>query len=607
MRLSLLCALLLFWGAISGFGQSLSGPASVMVGDPVFLRLAEGLRPFAGVAVRVVSPARESGTVSAATLNLRESPAGTVRGVLYRTDRVLIKGETGDGWCEVIVAHGGAGFVSCEFLDRQPYGQPVGTTDEDGRVVSAGLAVVPGEITLEAGAATFTLRVQALEFENQSTLAPGVTYRERRWVKDGDGPFVMRIVEIDPREPNLVLLPARARDRAIGTEPTSSLARRYGAVAAINGGYFALSTTATSLAGQSAGAYMWNEEVVAGNSQVRSALIRCAEGGVAIDQVRYAGQVSSGDATAALTGLNRARFAQDLVWLRPIFGAKSRTDASGVDAILDAMGRVTRLVDGEGNVDIPADGSVLSGAGAGATFLRARATPGALLVTRPALALATVNGCRPVDIIGGGPTIVTGGQVDVGNENFGHETTRNPRTAFAITAQGTWLLVALDGRQPASQGMRLDELAAELVRLGAVRAVNFDGGGSTTMVVQDAVRNAPSDGAEREVSDGLLLFSIHDLPSLRQVMDRVALDPGQLDPAAIEPLYQRLDKALLAFAAEELEQVRTEVEGLRAEIQQRAGGELTVAAARVLGEAVNAYLRLLPQLQQSLARRRPAW
>jgi len=89
------------------------------------------------------------------------------------------------------------------------------------------------------------------------------------------------------------------------------------------------------------------------------------------------------------------------------------------------------------------------------------------------------------------------------------------------------------------------------------------------------------------------------------VMDRVALDPGQLDPAAIEPLYQRLDKALLAFAAEELEQVRTEVEGLRAEIKQRAGGELTVAAARVLGEAVNAYLRLLPQLQQSLARRRP--
>ncbi|MBY0508110.1 MAG: phosphodiester glycosidase family protein [Bryobacteraceae bacterium] len=597
--------LLLFCLAWTSLGQTLSGPAAVTVGDPVFLRLADGLKPFPGVVVRVTGPGTETGTVTAATLNLRESPGGTVRGVLYRGDRVLVKGQTGDNWCDVTVSHGGGGFVSCDFLDRLPYGQPVGKTDADGRVVSASLAVVPGEITLAAGEATFTLRVVALEYDNVSSLAPGVTYRERRWIADGDGPFQMQIVEIDPREPNVLLLPVRAKDRAIGKETTSALAKRYGATAAINGGYFVVTPTATGFAGQSSGAYMWNEEVVAGNSLLRSALIRCAEGQVAMDQVRYSGQVATGEATASLTGLNRARSSQDLLWLRPIFGEKSRTDAAGVDAILDSTGRVSRVVDGEGNVDIPANGSVLSGSGAGATFLRTRATPGALLSVRPSLALTTVSGCRPVDVIGGGPMIVTNGQVDVGAENFGHETTRNPRTAFAVTAQGTWLLITLDGRQPASQGMRLDELAAELVNLGAVRAVNLDGGGSTTMVTQDAVRNLPSDVAEREVSDAVLLFSVHDLPSLRQIMDRVALDPGQIDAASIEPLYQRLDRALMAFEDEELDQVRLEIESLRAEIRQRSGSGLTVAAARVLGEATSAYLKLLPQIQQALRRRPP--
>ena len=591
--------------ALPAAAQTLTGPTSVMVGDPVFLRLADGTKPLAGVVLRVTAPGLETGTVTASTLNLRESPGGTIQGVLYRADRVLIKGQTGDGWCEVTVSHGGSGFVSCDFLERQPYGQPVGTTDLDGRVVVTGLAVVPGVVSIEAGTATFNLQVTPLVYESISTIAPGVTYRERRWVTNGDGPFTMHVVEVDPREPNLILLPVRARDRAIGKETTSSLARRYGAAAAINGGYFVVSSSATAFAGQSSGAYMWNGEVVSGTSLVRSALVRCAEGGVAIDQVRFSGQVSNGDGSATLTGLNRARSTQDLLWLRPIFGAKTQTGASGVEAVLDPAGRVTRLVDGEGNAEIPPDGSVLSGSGAGATFLRARATVGTLMSTRPALALETVNGCNPVDVIGGGPTIVTAGQVDVGDEKFGHETTRNPRTAFAVTARGTWLLVTLDGRQPSSQGMRLDELAAELVTLGAVKAVNLDGGGSTTMVVRDAVRNAPSDGPEREVSDGLLLFSVHDLASLRQVMDRIALDPGQMAPAAIEPLYQRYDNAVAAFADEELDRVRLEIEALRTEIRQRSGGDLTRAAARVLEEAAGAYLRLLPQIQQGLSRRKP--
>jgi len=66
----------------------------------------------------------------------------------------------------------------------------------------------------------------------------------------------------------------------------------------------------------------------------------------------------------------------------------------------------------------------------------------------------------------------------------------------------------VDGRQPErSVGMTIAELAALLAELGAVEAINMDGGGSTTMVVRDKVVNSPSDPAgERAVGDALLVL-----------------------------------------------------------------------------------------------------
>jgi exopolysaccharide biosynthesis protein len=77
-----------------------------------------------------------------------------------------------------------------------------------------------------------------------------------------------------------------------------------------------------------------------------------------------------------------------------------------------------------------------------------------------------------------------------------------------VRADGRILLVAVDGRQPAkSVGMTIAELTALLLELGAVEAINMDGGGSTAMVVRGRVVNSPSDPAgERPVGDALLVF-----------------------------------------------------------------------------------------------------
>jgi hypothetical protein len=61
-----------------------------------------------------------------------------------------------------------------------------------------------------------------------------------------------------------------------------------------------------------------------------------------------------------------------------------------------------------------------------------------------------------------------------------------PRTVIATDRQRQTLwLVLVDGRQPDySEGMTLPEMSQFLIGLGADRALNLDGGGSTTLVMQ---------------------------------------------------------------------------------------------------------------------------
>ena len=78
------------------------------------------------------------------------------------------------------------------------------------------------------------------------------------------------------------------------------------------------------------------------------------------------------------------------------------------------------------------------------------------------------------------------------------------------------LLAVIDGRQPGySVGMTLRQTAELLQSLGAQRAINLDGGGSSAMIVRDnatgalRVRNKPSDPTgERQVGNALAVLGV---------------------------------------------------------------------------------------------------
>ena len=66
-------------------------------------------------------------------------------------------------------------------------------------------------------------------------------------------------------------------------------------------------------------------------------------------------------------------------------------------------------------------------------------------------------------------------------------------------------MVTVDGREHASVGMTLGELARMMKSFGCINAMNLDGGGSTVMYVQGKVVNSPAQKGGIPISNALTI------------------------------------------------------------------------------------------------------
>jgi exopolysaccharide biosynthesis protein len=124
------------------------------------------------------------------------------------------------------------------------------------------------------------------------------------------------------------------------------------------------------------------------------------------------------------------------------------------------------------------------------------------------------------DAVSAGPMLIRNGVRNVTEEEevfFGSAIPDvHPRTAAGRTADGHLLLLVVDGRQPLSRGVDLDQLAGIMEGLGAVDALNLDGGGSSALVVNGTLLNRPAGtSVEREVMSALVTFCIPSPPEMR--------------------------------------------------------------------------------------------
>lgn len=115
----------------------------------------------------------------------------------------------------------------------------------------------------------------------------------------------------------------------------------------------------------------------------------------------------------------------------------------------------------------------------------------------------------------GGALLVKDGKIP---SKFSHDASgasRRPRTAAGSSKSGKELiLVTVDGDQSVIKGMTMKELANLMLSLGAYNAINFDGGGSTTMVSRAPVSNNlkvvsnVAGGSMRSIATAIGIFSV---------------------------------------------------------------------------------------------------
>ncbi len=354
------------------------------------------------------------------------------------------------------------------------------------------------------------------------------------------GPWSVNVVTIDPKLFH-GSLGSTFGPTIEARETTSWLAGYTKAKAAVNGGFFVLDPAAGA-PGDPAGAGVYDGTLESEPVGTRPVLVLGADakhteitrpqwhgdallpsGDVQLDGLnRVPGLIrncggDSGDAPTALPLHDTTcTDPNELVLFTPAFGSSTPSGA-GSEAVVDGQGRVLRTLGQRGTALRPGERS-LQGIGDLAPLV-AGLHPG----QRVRVTTALTDGAQPLtrpgaSVVNGGPELVQGGAVHItqrqdgmvhpGQPSFayGWVLQRNPRTFAGVDAQGRTLLVTVDGRQPDQLGLSIPETAAVARSLGMVDAMNLDGGGSTTMVVDGQLTTHPSDATgERPVGDAIVV------------------------------------------------------------------------------------------------------
>jgi hypothetical protein len=325
------------------------------------------------------------------------------------------------------------------------------------------------------------------------------------------GPWSMNVLMVDARR-------FRGSYRAsVGAsvaarETTSAMAKGVGAIAGVNGGFFNIHTS-KALRGDPLGASVVAGKLLSEPVAGRSAVVikgRKASITELKAQITATGQNGS---RQEITGVNRPTSADELVLYTEEFGAKTPAD-EGAEVVLDATGKVVALRTPGAN--IPKGHTVLHGVGTAADWLRENVLEGETVKVATQLTdLRTDKNIAltpDLNVVAGGVGLLRNRRVNVTAKRDGHDSVnmilrRHPRTMAGVTRNGGLILATVDGRSPGvSVGANMIEAARLMKWLGAVNAINLDGGGSTAMVVANKVVNRPSDGAERPVGDALLVL-----------------------------------------------------------------------------------------------------
>ncbi|MCM3403657.1 phosphodiester glycosidase family protein [Cytobacillus oceanisediminis] len=364
--------------------------------------------------------------------------------------------------------------------------------------------------------------------EQTAVLAPGVT-QSKLSVKGSKGNQEIYKLDVDQKSSQISFETSLAKDQMIGFETVNSMAHREEdegkyVIAGVNGDYFDSNGAPTDLT-------VHNGELVTTNTtpvNERTIFGVSFSGKAMIGNPEILLSVSAnGQKPYLINSVNKRRFAGHLVLYTSYFASNTMTNELGTEVVLSNVtgqlngnGQVTATVKeviiGKGSAALKPGEFILSGHAAGSDYLKSLKAGDSVTINA---SYDKPEWDRVQQAIGGRYHLVKGGNAKTFNIAGAH-----PRTAIGIKEDGSVFAVVIDGRRAQSKGVTLTDLAKVMKDFGAVEAITFDGGGSSTMVTRKqgetttSVVNNPSDGRERNVSNSLLIIARRQAGELHRLL-----------------------------------------------------------------------------------------
>lgn len=323
-----------------------------------------------------------------------------------------------------------------------------------------------------------------------SVVEPGIVHvRLTKYINSK--PIRINIVEVNRTvNPNIELTPALASTTLAKKATVKNIAKRNNSVVAVNGTFFKPQT------GVPLGALMIDRQLVTSPVYNRVAM-GIGKSGFQMAKLELDAKIVAPNKQIPLDNINQPRMSigHTIAYTRD-WGQYSPPTPKREVQIAVEDSKIINI--SNGSIAIPKDGYVISGPKEKLEpFFNAKSVQ-LDIKTKP-------NWDDVDDIISGGPYLVKEGKVyvDVAEQKLRPIEGKNPRTAIGYTKDNNFIIVTVDGRESASVGMNIYDLAKFMKSIGCYNAMNLDGGGSSTMCIKGQVVNNPVQRGGIAISNAL--------------------------------------------------------------------------------------------------------
>lgn len=391
------------------------------------------------------------------------------------------------------------------------------------------------------------LLAQNYTLQTTTQMAPGIIYQ--KYTMTSPLPQEMHVLQIDLKDPTVKLQAAKAGNMINGgVQTVKAIAASkdvneayHNVIGAVNGDFF-VNTAGSASKGNPLNLLLPDGQVFAEKTGTARSLFGIDANNnpfIALRAQQF--RVIKNGVSTTIQKVNGTRTNDTLVLYNQYKGSSTGTDNTGTEVKIGlasgASWKANTAVQcvvlsnptTTGNTSFSNGQAVLSGKGTMATYLNGFSTGDAITIQ-----MDVASGVSNLEqVMGGFGRLVTSGsntaQASILSEGgtLDNDTAHQPHTAVGISQDERFMYMAVvDGRDAGVRsGMSLTEFANLMIYLGAYNAINLDGGGSSTLLANNVVRNTPSDDTARAVGTALLAYSA------TQLLDGFENDEGHFNVA----------------------------------------------------------------------------